>query len=142
MVIQINYKSGKPVYLQIVEQIKYAAAAGNLKAGDAIPGIRPLAEKLRVNRNTVAKAYQELEREGVVETRAGKGCYITENHSPLKKSFRQQILTEAIDAAIVQAHHFQIDDKEVLALLRKRLEKFSKHNPPSAALIWLERMTF
>lgn len=60
MVIQINYKSGKPVYLQIVEQIKYAAAAGNLKAGDAIPGIRPLAEKLRVNRNTVPRPIRNL----------------------------------------------------------------------------------
>ncbi len=124
MVIQINYKSGKPVYLQIVEQIKYAAASGTLKAGNAIPSIRPLAEKLRVNRNTVAKAYLELEREGVVETRAGKGCYLTDNHSPLKKSFRQQILNEVIDAAIVQAHHFQISDSELLELIKKRLNQF------------------
>lgn len=129
MVIQINYKSGKPVYLQIVEQIKYAAASGTVKAGDPVPGIRPLAEKLRVNRNTVAKAYQELEREGVIETRAGKGCLISENQSPLKKSFRQQVLNEAIDAAIVQAHHFQIDDNELVELIHKRLQEFRKeHN--------------
>lgn len=124
MVIRINYKSGKPVYLQIVEQIKYAAASGTLKPGHAIPGIRPLAEKLRVNRNTVAKAYQELEREGVVETRAGKGCFISDNSSPLKKSFRQTVLNEAIDATIVQAHHFQIEDKELIELFRKRLDEF------------------
>lgn len=129
MVIQINYKSGKPVYLQIVEQIKYAAAAGNLKAGESVPGIRPLAEKLRVNRNTVAKAYQELEREGVIETRAGKGCFVSDNHSPLKKSFRQQVLNEAIDAAIVQAHHFQISDEELLKLIRKRIDEFREDNP-------------
>lgn len=129
MVIQINYKSGKPVYLQIVEQIKYAAAAGNLKAGESVPGIRPLAEKLRVNRNTVAKAYQELEREGVIETRAGKGCFVSDNHSPLKKSFRQQVLNEAIDAAIVQAHHFQISDEELLKLIRKRIDEFRQDNP-------------
>lgn len=126
MVIRINYKSGKPVYLQIVEQIKYAAASGNLKPGDAVPGIRPLAEKLRVNRNTVAKAYQELEREGVVETRAGKGCFISDNQSPLKKSFRQGVLNDALDAAIVQAHHFQIDDEELIELFRKRLKEFRK----------------
>lgn len=129
MVISINYKSGKPVYLQIVEQIKYAAAAGNLKAGEPVPGIRPLAEKLRVNRNTVAKAYQELEREGVIETRAGKGCFVSDNHSPLKKSFRQQILNEAIDAAIVQAHHFQINDDELLKLVQKRIQEFRDENP-------------
>lgn len=128
MVFQINYKSGKPVYLQIVEQIKYAAASGTLKPGDPVPGIRPLAEKLRVNRNTVAKAYQELEREGVLETRAGKGCFVSDNHSPLKKSFRHQVLNEAIDAAIVQAHHFQIDNEELLQLIRKRLTQFRKEN--------------
>lgn len=129
MVISINYKSGKPVYLQIVEQIKYAAAAGNLKAGESVPGIRPLAEKLRVNRNTVAKAYQELEREGVIETRAGKGCFVSDNHSPLKKSYRQQVLNEAIDAAIVQAHHFQINDEELLKLVQKRIQEFRDANP-------------
>ena len=128
MVIRINYKSGKPVFLQIVEQIKYAAASGTLKPGDAVPGIRPLAEKLRVNRNTVAKAYQELEREGVVETRAGKGCFISDNHSPLKKSFRQQAIREAVDAAIVQAHHFQIDDEELIELFREQLKEFRKEN--------------
>lgn len=128
MVIRINYKSGKPVYLQIVEQIKYAAASGTLKPGEAVPGIRPLAEKLRVNRNTVAKAYQELEREGVIETHAGKGCFISDNHSPLKKSFRHSVLNEAIDAAIVQAHHFQIDETELIELFRKRLTEFRKAN--------------
>ena len=60
MQIQINFKSGVPVYLQIVEQVKYAAASGAMRAGDALPGIRPLAERVRVNRNTVAKAYAEL----------------------------------------------------------------------------------
>lgn len=129
MVIQINYKSGKPVYLQIVEQIKYAAASGNLKSGEPVPGIRPLAEKLRINRNTVAKAYQELEREGIVDTRAGKGCFISDNHSPLKKSFRQQVLNEAIDAAIVQAHHFQISDEELLEQIKKRLNEFREDHP-------------
>jgi len=129
MIIQINYKSGKPVYLQIVEQIKYAAAAGNLRAGESVPGIRPLAEKLRVNRNTVAKAHQELEREGVIETRAGKGSFVSDNHSPLKKSFRQQVINEAIDAAIVQAHHFQINDEELLKLVRKRIQEFRDENP-------------
>ena len=60
MLLEVNFKSGLPVYLQIVEQVKAAAASGKLRPGDALPGIRALAEELRVNRNTVAKAYTEL----------------------------------------------------------------------------------
>ena len=128
MQIQINFKSGVPVYLQIVEQVKYAAASGAMRAGDALPGIRPLAERVRVNRNTVAKAYAELESQGIVESRPGKGCFLTENHSPYKKQIRQKLLTESIDAAIVQAHHFQIEDEEFLQLTKKRFQEFEKRH--------------
>ena len=76
MRFQLNYKSGKPVYLQLVDQVKAAVASGALRAGSPLPGIRPLAEELRVNRNTVAKAYSELESQGVIETIAGKGCFV------------------------------------------------------------------
>ena len=67
MVLQINFKSGKPVYLQVVDQIKAAAASGTVQTGEPLPSIRPLAEELRVNRNTIAKAYGELESQGVIE---------------------------------------------------------------------------
>ena len=66
MFVQLNFKSGKPVYLQVVDQIKAAAASGALHAGEPLPSIRPLAEELRVNRNTIAKAYTELESQGVI----------------------------------------------------------------------------
>ncbi|MGK0187742.1 MAG: GntR family transcriptional regulator [Verrucomicrobiales bacterium] len=128
MRIQINFKSGVPVYLQIVEQVKHAAASGALRAGDALPGIRPLAENVRVNRNTVAKAYAELESQGIIESLPGKGCFLTENHSPYKKKIREQLLTELIDAAIVQAHHFQIEDAEFLRLTEQRFHAFEKLN--------------
>lgn len=75
MVFQINFKSGKPVYLQVADQIKSAAASGVLRPGEPLPSIRPLAEELRINRNTVAKAYTELESQGIIETAAGKGCF-------------------------------------------------------------------
>ncbi|MFT5492003.1 MAG: GntR family transcriptional regulator, partial [Limisphaerales bacterium] len=89
MIIRINYKSGKPPYMQIAEQIRHAAASGAIKSGEAIPTIRSLAEKLQVNRNTVAKAYTELEREGIIATRVGRGSFLRENQSPLKKAIRQ-----------------------------------------------------
>src|SRR6266446_6562502 len=108
MLLQINFKSGKPVYLQVVDQIKAAAATGTLQAGEALPSIRPLAEELRVNRNTIAKAYGELENQGVIETIPGKGCFVKANNSPLKKEARRKLLIQDIDQAIVQAHHLQV----------------------------------
>jgi GntR family transcriptional regulator len=122
MLFQINYKSGKPIYLQLVDQIKAAAASGALQTGEALPSIRPLAEELRVNRNTIAKAYTELESLGVVETQPGRGCFLKENHAALRKDVRRKLLTNEIDAAIIQAHHLQVPPNEFLELVRERLD--------------------
>ncbi len=122
MILQVNFKSGKPVYLQVVDQIKSAAASGALQAGESLPSIRPLAEELRVNRNTIAKAYSELESQGVIETLPGKGCFLKENNSPLKKDVRRKLLIEEIDQAIVQAHHLQVPRGEFIELVRERFD--------------------
>jgi GntR family transcriptional regulator len=122
MLLQINFRSGKPVYLQVVDQVKAAAAAGTLKSGEALPSIRPLAEELRVNRNTIAKAYTELESQGVIETLPGKGCFIKPNDSPLRKDVRRKLLTEELDPVIVQAHHLNVPPGEFLELVRERLD--------------------
>jgi GntR family transcriptional regulator len=122
MLFQINYKSGKPVYLQVVDQIKAAAASGALQPGEALPCIRPLAEELRVNRNTIAKAYSELENTGVIETVQGKGCFVKESPSPLRKDVRRKMLIEEIDQAIVQSHHLQISRDEFLTMVHQRMD--------------------
>jgi GntR family transcriptional regulator len=119
---QINFKSGMPVYLQLVDQAKAAAASGALQPGEALPSIRPLAEELHLNRNTVAKAYSELESLGVIETLPGKGCFLKQNHSPLRKEVRRKLLIEEIDQAIVMAHHLQVPGREFLELIQERLE--------------------
>ena len=128
MLIQLNFKSGKPVYLQVVDQVKAAAASGALRTGEPLPSIRPLAEQLRVNRNTVAKAYTELEGQGVIETIAGRGCFLKENNSPFRKDVRLKMVAEEIDAAIVQAHHLRVEDKDFLDLVKERLEVFEQTN--------------
>jgi GntR family transcriptional regulator len=122
MLLQLNFKSGKPVYLQVVDQIKAAAASGALQPGEALPSIRPLAEELRVNRNTIAKAYTELENLGVIETLPGKGCFLKENHSPLRKEIRRKLLIDEIDQAIVMAHHLQVPGPEFLELVEERID--------------------
>jgi len=120
MLFHLNFKSGKPVYLQLVDQVKSAAASGSVQPGDPLPSIRPLAEELRVNRNTVAKAYAELEGQGVIETIAGKGCFIRAGESPYRKEVRRQLLTAAVDDAVVQAHHLQVGKAEFLRLAEER----------------------
>ena len=126
MLFQIDFKSGKPVYLQLLDQVRYAAASGKLRSGEPLPSIRPLAEELRVNRNTIAKAYAELEGQGVIETVPGKGCFLKENNSPFTKPVRQKLLLTEIDEAVVTAHHLQVDRESFLELVRERLDYFEK----------------
>jgi GntR family transcriptional regulator len=133
MLIELNFKSGMPVYLQVVDQIKAAAAAGALRPGEPLPSIRPLAEQLRINRNTVAKAYTELEAQGVIETSAGRGCFLSENNSPYRKEVRLKLVADAIDAAVVQAHHLRVDQKEFVRLVKERLESFEQRNQQALA---------
>ena len=132
MLFQLNFKSGKPVYLQVVDQVKAAAASGAVRAGEPLPSIRPLAEELRVNRNTVAKAYAELEGQGVIETVAGKGCFVRANSSPFKKEVRLKLLAQAIDDAVIQAHHLQAGRAEFLRLTEDRFDVFQHHRDRSA----------
>jgi GntR family transcriptional regulator len=122
MLLQINFKSAKPVYLQLVDQVKTAVASGAIRAGDPLPSIRPLAEELRVNRNTVAKAYTELESQGVVETFAGKGCFVRSGSSPYRKEVRRTLLADALDDAVIQAHHLQVGRAAFLELAKERFD--------------------
>ena len=126
MRFQLNFKSGKPVYLQLVDQVKAAAASGAAQAGDPLPSVRSLAEELRVNRNTVAKAYADLESQRVIETVAGKGCFVRATSSPFKKEVRLKLLAQDIDDAVVQAHHLQIAKSEFLSLADDRFDAFER----------------
>jgi GntR family transcriptional regulator len=133
MLIQINFQSGVPAYLQIVEQIKSAAASGALRPGESLPSIRPLAEQLRLNRNTIAKAYAELEHQGVIEAIAGKGCFLSHARSPLSGEAKRDLLAQAVDAAIVQAHHLQVSREQFLAAVERRLDVFGQRQRRAAA---------
>ncbi len=126
MVFQIDFKAGKPVYLQLVDQVRRAAASGVLRPGEALPSIRPLAEALRINRNTVAKAYSELESQGVIETVLGKGSFLTNGGSPFAKSVRDKLLIAEVDQAVVAAHHMNVDRESFLALVGERLDHFER----------------
>src|SRR5213592_509402 len=126
MLFQIDFKAGKPVYRQLVDQVRYAAASGALHAGEPLPSIRPLAEELRLNRNTIAKAYTELESQGIIETLPGIGCFLKENNTPFTKSVRQKLLLKEIAQAVVTAHHLQVEREAFLAMVKERLDYFER----------------
>ncbi len=135
MTFQIDFKSGKPVYLQLVDQVRYAAASGALQTGEPLPSIRPLAEQLRLNRNTVAKAYTELESLGVIETVPGKGCFLKENISPFTQKARDKILVGRIDEALITAHQLQVASPAFLQLVQERIQFFERQNAQAANLM-------
>lgn len=125
MQIHISTQDGVPVYLQIVNQVKYLVAAGRLPPGEEIPSVRTLAEQLVINPNTVARAYLELERAGVVVKRHGSGTYVSEEGSPLARKERMKILTQRADALLAEARHMDVAIDEVLALLRERYKNLN-----------------
>src|SRR5256885_12133270 len=120
MIFQVDFQTGKPVYLQLADQIRYAAASGRLRPDEPLPSLRPLAEELRINRNTIAKAYAELESQGIIETVPGKGFFLKKNKSPFSEQVRQRLLLTEIDEAVVMAHHLQVGREKILALGKER----------------------
>jgi GntR family transcriptional regulator len=126
MQIHITPHDGVPIYLQIVNQVKYQVASGRLTAGAELPPIRTLAEKLLVNPNTVARAYRELETAGVVVKRRTAGTFVSEAGSPLARRERKKILAERVDALLAEARQLDVSIDEVLNLVRQRQESLEK----------------
>jgi GntR family transcriptional regulator len=123
MRIEIQPSSGTPLYLQIVSQVKYLVASEQLAPGEEIPPIRALAEQLLINPNTVARAYLELERAGVVVKRHGAGTFVAESPPSIGKVQRQKILTQRVDALLTEAKQLGVGMEELLELVGSRHEK-------------------
>jgi GntR family transcriptional regulator len=118
--IHITAGDGVPIYLQIVNQVKYLVASGRLAPGEELPSIRALADRLVINPNTVARAYRELEQAGVVSKRRTSGTYVSNAGSPLARAERLKILTERIDALLAEARNMGVACDEIVALIRRR----------------------
>jgi GntR family transcriptional regulator len=123
MDIHISPHDGLPIYLQIVNQVKYLVASGRLAPGEELPAIRVLAEELVVNPNTVARAYRELEVAGVVEKRRTAGTFVSGTGSPLARRERLKILTERVDALLAEARQLGVRTDDVVELIRRRDER-------------------
>jgi GntR family transcriptional regulator len=120
MQIHLSRNDGVPVYLQIVQQVKYLVAAGRLAADQELPPIRALADQLVINPNTVARAYRELETAGVVYKRGTAGTYVSAAGSPLARRERLKILAGRIDALLAEARQMGVGLDELLDLVRRR----------------------
>ena len=121
MIFRPNPSSGVPIYLQLMEQVKHAIETGALRPGEQLPGIRPLAEELVVNPNTVAKAYRELEHEGVIELRQGAGAFVTDKAPSRKDADRLRAAQAIVATAIEKLRARAVTDEEIRRLFEAEL---------------------
>jgi GntR family transcriptional regulator len=110
---------GVPIYVGLINQIKYAIASGALKPGDELPSVRELAKQQRINPNTAARVYRELEHEGVVETRRGQGTFVAEKARAVARPAKERIVSRLLEQALAEAYHLGMSVDDVRQLLDK-----------------------
>jgi GntR family transcriptional regulator len=121
MVLRVNPSSGVPIYLQLMEQVKHSIETGALRPGEQLPGIRPLAEELVINPNTVAKAYRELEHEGVIELRHGAGAFVSAATRAKKDTDKLRAGQVIVAAAVEKLRARGLTDDEIRRLVDAEL---------------------
>jgi len=121
MLFRPNPGSGVPIYIQLMEQVRHAVETGALREGEQLPGIRKVAEDLVINPNTVAKAYRELEHEGVVELRQGAGAFIAANGAGKAQLDRMRKAAALIENAIEKLTVMGLTEEEIRRLFESRL---------------------
>ncbi len=124
MQIHVSDTDGTPFYQQVVTQIKFLVASGRLEEGEQLPPVRKLAEQLLINPNTVARAYRELEAEGVVAPKRGAGVFVSDVGSPLSRKEKTRILGERINAMLTESQQLGFDLEAVVKLIRQRGTQF------------------
>jgi len=121
MLFRPNPSLGVPIYLQLMEQVKHAIETGAVRPGEQLPGIRPLAEELVINPNTVAKAYRELEHEGVIELRHGAGAFVSTQARDRKTSDRLRGAQPLVAATVEKLRARGLTDEEIRRLFEAEL---------------------
>jgi GntR family transcriptional regulator len=124
MQFRVDPASRLPIYEQVVRQVREAVARGDLKPADQLPSVRQLSRDLVVNPNTVARAYTELARDGVLNNRPGRGVFVADSKPELTKEARRRRLLEVLDQFLTEAVHLGFSEEEVLRLVAQRGEQF------------------
>ena len=120
---RLDAHTGVPVYRQLIDQVLGGMAANALAAGDQLPTVRQLAVDLSINPNTVARAYQELEREGIIRTVQGGGTFVADGVPQLLKSERLRRLGPLAAQLAVEAHHLRVSEKEIVEMVQEEFKK-------------------
>jgi GntR family transcriptional regulator len=127
LILQIDFRSGLPIYIQIVNQVQAQIASGILKPGDQLPTVRALAEDLRVNFNTVARAYRILDEARIISTQQGRGTYITEIPPPkVKEKLRKEALEALTQRYISEAARLDFSTDEIIEIVQEQLKNGSE----------------
>ncbi len=134
MLLHVNPSSGVPIYLQIEGQIKQAVAAGALKPGDALPSVRKLASDLSINPNTVARAYQNLDRDGVIAAVPGGGTYVADGVPGLLKTEKLRRLRPYARQIAVEGKQLRLDPREIMELVQQEVDALEELNERSRDL--------
>lgn len=129
--LTLDFRSGLPIYVQIMEEIRKMVASGELEQGDQLPTVRQLATELRINWNTVARAYKLLDEVGLISTQQGRGTYIWEAPSEeVTTQLRQQALDGLSKRFLAEASRLGSTSKEVREVLEQQLSIWESGNPP------------
>ena len=133
MNLEIDFRSGIPIYLQVVERIKERLAAGQLKPGDQLPTVRALAQELRVNFNTIARAYRIMDESGIISTQQGRGTYILEMPTPqVAENIRLAALQELTRRYLADAGRLGAAPEELDEVLEKQVTHWMEDRLPVA----------
>jgi GntR family transcriptional regulator len=128
--LQIDFRSGLPIYIQIVNQVQAQVAGGKLKPGDQLPTVRALAEELRVNLNTVARAYRILDEARLISTQQGRGTYITEIPPPkVAEELRRESIRALTERFIDEALRLDFSTEEISQTVEQQLKVWKYHRP-------------
>ncbi len=123
MNLEVDFRSGIPIYLQVVERIKERIASGHIQPGDQLPTVRSLAQELRVNFNTIARAYRILDEAGIISTQQGRGTYILELPPPeVSAAMRRTAFETITDRFLADALRLGFSPEEILAALQQQME--------------------
>ena len=133
ILLKPNPSSGVPIYLQLMEQVKHAISTGALKPGDQLPSIRPLAEELVINPNTIAKAYRELEHDGVIELRQGAGAFVSSNAPTKQEAERLKAAQALVAQGIERLRARGLTDEEIRRLVEAELAGITRRDGTSLA---------
>jgi len=129
LILQIDFRSGLPIYTQIVNQVQAQIASGILKPGDQLPTVRALAEDLRVNFNTVARAYRILDEARIISTQQGRGTYITEIPPPnISEKLRRETLDVLTQRYISEAMRLDFSKSEIKQMVSDQLKAWNESN--------------